>query len=356
MSERIPEDADNWILDKGPCSDIVVSSRARLARNLPRLPFAPHAQPAQLAQVVQTIHDVLASRDYFRNFIRYEVASLAPNDRRYLRESHLISTELEKGRKHREVYLNTALGASVMVNEEDHLRIQAMMAGLRIAEVYERAETVEREMEKSVDFAYSPQFGYLAACPTNTGTGLRVSVMLHLVALVMTNQAEETLAPLGKIGLAVRGAYGEHSANVGDLFQISNEITLGKTEEDLIGLLEEAVKQVMEREAEARDALFKQAAAKCEDAIQRAVGILSFARSLDSNEASGLLSRLRLGVNRDFGYRISHEELNHLMIEIQPAHLLHLTPQASSSDEQRDAARAAYLRTRFRDGGSPGKN
>jgi protein arginine kinase len=179
--------------------------------------------------------------------------------------------------------------------------------------------------------------------------------MLHLVGLVMTNQIESALAALGNFGLVVRGAYGEHSPHIGDLYQISNEVTLGRTEEELIQLLDEVVNQIIERELQAREILFAQARVKCEDAILRAVGVLTHARSIDSQEAVMLLSRVRLGVDRDYGIRLSHEQLNRLMIDIQPAHLARLAPESTGSDE-RDAVRAQVLRRRLNNGAEDERN
>ncbi len=355
MSLPFPNNTDDWILEAAPQSDIVVSSRARLARNLPGRPFAPRAKKEELSRIVDSIQEAMHAQNLLDGFSRFDVTSLSANDRRYLRESHLISTEFEKGREHREVYLKSSPNASIMVNEEDHLRIQAMLGGLRLNEVHEKVESIECALEVAIKFAYHPQFGYLTACPTNTGTGLRVSVMLHLVALVKTNQVEEVLAPLANLGLTVRGAYGEHSGYIGDLFQISNEVTLGKTEEELIQMLDQVVQQVIERETNAREFFFKQAATKATDAVNRALGLLSYARTIDSGEAINLLSQLRLGINRDFGLTITHEELSRLMIDIQPAHLLRIAPSSSSSDE-RDAARAAYLRAKFHNGGTVQNN
>jgi protein arginine kinase len=344
---------DDWLLEGGPHSNVVISSRSRLARNLPGFPFSPRANEDQLEGVAERIGKALASSEYFKDFTRFDVSRISGQDRRYLRESHLISTEFEKGQAHREVYLSPDGRTSIMVNEEDHLRVQTMLPGLQIAAVYARMEEIDRELESVLKFAYLPQFGYLAACPTNTGTGLRVSVMLHLVGLVLTNQIEEALGSLGNFGLVVRGAYGEHSANTGEIFQVSNEVTLGKTEEELVQVLEQVVGQIIERELQARQMFFEHAALKYEDTIHRALGLLRFARSIDSKEAVTLLSRVRLGLDGDFGVRLSHEELNRLLIEVQPAHLRRTT-HTEGSIEQGDAARAAMLRSRFDNGGNGG--
>lgn len=355
MASEFPIKTDDWLLDRGPHPDVVISSRARLARNLPGFPFSPRANDDQLARIVDKIDRALSGSDYFKGFTRFDVARISIQDRRYLRESHLISTEFEKGQAHRAVYLTFDGRTSIMVNEEDHLRVQTMLPGLQLMEVYRRIEELDRELEKVLKFAYLPQFGYLAACPTNTGTGLRVSVMLHLVGLVLTNQLEEALGSLGNFGLVVRGAYGEHTANTGEIFQVSNEVTLGKSEEELLQVLDQVVGQIIRREQQARQTFLEHATLKFEDTIQRAIGLLRFARTIDSKEAVTLLSRVRLGLGGNFGVRLTHEELNRLLIEVQPAHLRRLT-NTEGSIEEGDAARAALLRARFENGGDGNKN
>lgn len=350
MNLNLPETTDNWILEQGPRSDVVVSSRARLARNLPDYPFAPRARKEQLAAITDAVHKAIEASPHFKSFRRIEVSKLSTLERRFLRESHLISSELEKGRDFGEVYVSDRAHTSIMINEEDHLRMQTLRSGLQISEVYQAISEIEEELEKHLHFAYNPLFGYLTACPTNTGTGLRVSVMLHLVGLVMTNQIEESLSTLSHFGLVVRGAYGEHSAHSGDLFQISNEITLGKSEEELVQILEQVVGQIIEREMQAREMLFKHAATKCEDAIQRAIGILRHAKSMDSNEAVTLLSRVRLGVGREGGPNLTHPQLNRLLIDVQPAHLRRGV--GAETTEDGDIARAALLRARLVNGGN----
>lgn len=355
MGTPFPIPTDDWLLERGPQSNVVISSRARLARNLPGFPFSPRANDDQLAGIVQKVEGALASSPYFKDFRRFEIAAISSQDRRFLRESHLISTEFEKGQSFREVYLSPDGRTSIMVNEEDHLRMQTMLPGLQLDAVLARITELEAELEKVLKFAYTPEFGYLAACPTNAGTGLRVSVMLHLVGLVLTNQIEEALGSLGNFGLVVRGAYGEHSANTGEMFQVSNEVTLGKTEEELVQILAQVIEQIINREMKARKLFLEHAALKYEDTVLRALGLLRFARTIDSKEAVTLLSRIRLGLEGDFGVRLSHEELNRLMIEVQPAHLRRAT-RTEGSIEEGDAARAALLRKRFENGGAGNKN
>lgn len=347
MSATFPECLDEWILEKAPARGVAVSSRARLARNLPDRPFAPRADSLALARVADRARTAIEASPALRGYRRFDLSSLPINDRRFLRESHLISSEQEKGREHREVWLAPDGRTSIMVNEEDHLRVQTLTSGLRLADVYAKADEVERALEEGgLAFAYSRRFGYLTACPTNAGTGLRLSVMLHLVGLAMTGRIDSALEPLGGEGLVARGAYGEHSTNAGDLFQISNEATLGRSEDELMEVLGQRVETIVGMENEAREYLRARHPIKCEDAVERALGLLGRARRMDSTEATTLLSHVRLGVERNPAVKIGHEQLDRLLVEVQPAHLLRRAPDLEDSME-RDVARAAFLREKF---------
>lgn len=346
MNKPFPPNTDDWLLENAPYNSVVISSRARLARNLPHLPFAPRASNEQLRQVMAIVGNALSRDTWFKEYAPYELTEIPSTGRGFLRESHLISSELEKGGIGRTVFLSPAMDASIMVNEEDHLRLSTLISGFRISDAYARLARMEEELEKELEFAYNEEFGYLTACPTNTGTGLRLSVMLHLPALVMIGQVEDTLAALASFGLIVRGSYGEHSEHTGDLFQISNEITLGKSEQQIMTVLEKIVRQIIERETQARELLLKEAREKLEDAVCRAIGVLATARRIDSAEAIALLSRTRLGIGQSWGVKLSHTQLSRLFVEIQPSHLQFLH-QAGASPDERDLARANLLRSKF---------
>lgn len=347
MDFSLPRNIDHWLLEEGPRNDVVISSRARLARNLPRFPFAAHATQEQLLIVAQRVAGAFRGDGELGPYNGYELGALDQPARTLLRESHLISTEQEKGGIGRMVYLNPAMDASVMINEEDHLRLSTLVSGLRIAQVYDRIGRIEEALEGKLEMAFSDEFGYLTACPTNTGTGLRLSVMLHMPALAMVGQIEESLASLGNFGLVVRGAYGEHTENTGDMFQISNEVTLGRSERQIMQTIEKVVRQIIEREMQTRELLLKEAREKIQDTVCRAIGILGSARQITSSEASTLLSRTRLGVAQDWGMPLSHAELSRLFVQIQPAHL-RFNQGADDDPEKRDLVRADYLRSIFR--------
>lgn len=346
MNKPFPPNADEWLLETAPFNAVVISSRARLARNLPRIPFAPRANNEQLRHIMEHVSQALGRNAWFKDYLPFALSEGPSHGRGFLRESHLISAELEKGGVGRMVLLSPTMDASIMINEEDHLRISTLISGLRITDAYARVGRLEEELEKELELAYSEEFGYLTACPTNTGTGLRLSVMLHLPALVMIGQVEETLSALASFGLIVRGSYGEHSEHTGDLFQISNEITLGKSEQQIMTVLEKIVRQIIDREIQARELLLREARDKVEDAVCRAIGLLATARRIDSAEAIALLSRTRLGIGQEWGVKLTHTQLSRLFVEIQPSHLQFLH-QAGVTPDERDLARASLLRAKF---------
>lgn len=355
MSVEFPKATDRWILEAGPHTGVVVSSRARLARNVSSLPFALRANQEQRQFVADRISQALQDTAAIARYQILNMSEMTDAERCLLRESHLISNEFEKGGTGRQVYLSPEMDASIMVNEEDHLRFSILRSGYRMWEVLEQMTEVEAAIEQKLDFAFSEEFGYLTACPTNTGTGLRLSVMLHLPALVMTGQIEHALEELNTFGVVVRGSYGEHSETMGDLFQISNEVTLGKSETQLLELLDHLVTQIIEQERQARQLLMNEAFQKIEDAVFRALGVLKMARQMDSKEAVQLLSRLRLGIEGGWDMPVTHEQLNRLFVDIQPAHLQHFQ-KAEANANARDIARASLLRATFRNGSDATRN
>lgn len=339
-------ESHKWVEISGPYIDIVVSTRARYARNVQGLPFAPYAKPEELAQVVEIVDTSMASQNVLGPTDRITLAEVPRLERRYLKESRIISAELEKGGEHRIVYLSRERNKSLMVNEEDHIRMQCIMAGLQLQDTLHAIDAIDARLEVLVDYAFSEKFGYLTTCPTNTGTGLRVSVMMHLPGLALSQVMDTILSLVQPYGLTIRGFYGEHSEYIGDFYQISNEVTLGKSEEEIVEMLEKVVTQIITKEQQAREQLFAQKANAIDDAIWRSYAVLSNARMIDSSEAMKLLSRIRLGIDRGYFSSFTHSELNKLIIEIQPAHL-ELREGGSVGGEARDMVRAGLLRKRF---------
>ena len=274
-------------------------------------------------------------------------ASLPELDRQFLQERHLVSRELYLEEGKNAVVITPDEMVSLMVIEEDHLRLQVFQSGLNLVETWRIADEIDTELEKELDFAFDGTLGYLTACPTNVGSGLRASCMLHLPSLVLTKQVHKVLQALSKLNLAVRGLYGEGTEASGNFFQFSNQITLGQPEEEIISNLEGVIRQVITHEREAREYLKKKRKSKMEDQIWRALAVLKAARMISSSEAIQLLSLVQVGI--DVGVlegQVSHTDLNQLFLLIQPAHLQKMTGKVLGATE-RDARRAARIREYF---------
>lgn len=347
------KDTDKWLDRRGPEDHIVVSSRARYARNLPKIPFPMRAKSDELAIVVARVREVVQRNPIFDEGLFFDLTAIRQIDRNYLKENHLISVEMEKGGENRGIYLSSDIKHAIMVNEEDHLRMFSLEAGLQPHEALNNVVALDEQLNAELHFAFSEKYGFLTACPTNTGTGLRASVMLHLPAVALAKKLPELIKSMPQFGLTVRGFYGENSENMGDFFQISNEITLGRSESEIIQTLSTVVEQVIEREEQARRQLFDQNRIAVEDDIWRSYGLLTNARVITSQEAVQLLSKLRFGIDRKYFGAMSHGELNRLVIEVQPGHLQFQQGGNVMNVEERDRARADLLRRRLANFGSP---
>ncbi len=340
--------SDQWLDRRGPEEHIVMSSRARYARNLPRTPFPMRARPEELRFVAEKVSAAIAASRKFMNGITFDLTQIHAIERNYLKENHLISAEMEKGGTSRLIFLSEDVKLAVMVNEEDHLRVYSLEAGFQLGEVLNRLIDLEDELQRELQFAFSQQYGYLTACPTNTGTGLRASVMLHLPALASSKQMPEIVKSMPPLGLTVRGFYGENSENLGDFFQVSNEVTLGRSEQEIVEGLTAKIEQIIEREEQARRMMYEQNRTTIEDEVWRAWGVLAYARIITSQDAVQLLSRLRYGIDRGYFGRLGHPELNKLIIEVQPGHL-QVAEGGAVGVEARDVLRANLLRKRLAD-------
>jgi protein arginine kinase len=339
-----------WLRGKGPESDIVISSRIRLARNLAAFPFTNRASAHQKAEIEGLLRERIAKLELDPGLSYVNVPGLSLLDRQFLVERQLISRELAAADGPRGVALGPQETVSVMVNEEDHLRLQVMRSGFTLEEAWHDIDKVDDLLEQRVNYAFSEEFGYLTACPTNVGTGMRASVMLHLPALVLTKQIEKVFRALQKINLAVRGLYGEGSRASGDFYQISNQVTLGKAEGAILGEIREVIPQIITYERQARKSLINESRQALQDRVARAFGTLCSATMMTSEETMDLLSSVRLGINLGLLEEITIPTVNELFIHTQPAHLQKL--MGSSLDgEERNSARARYLRTRLREGG-----
>lgn len=299
-SLRFTEQAlSDWMRSGGSHSEIVISSRMRIARNLEHLPFPMLASLEQSEEVLELLTPVFHGETAAESgsFQLIKLAEVNELDKKVLVEKHLISPNLANDSRGAAVILNEDESVSIMINEEDHLRIQCLFPGLQVREAWERATAIDDIFESAVNYAFDDKRGYLTSCPTNVGTGLRASVMLHLPALVMTQQINRILSAVNQVGLTVRGIYGEGSEAVGNIFQISNQITLGQTESEIIENLHSVVTQIIEHERNARERLLVDSALRITDRVKRSYGILCYAALMELKESAQRLSDVRLGVD-----------------------------------------------------------
>ncbi|WP_374987793.1 protein arginine kinase [Paenibacillus sp. R14(2021)] len=329
----------------GPDADVVISSRIRIARNLTGHPFPMLATTQQAHDVMEQLTAV-ADTDKLQEYGEFEtieLAHLSELERRVLVEKHLISPNLANESRSGAVLLSENEAVSIMVNEEDHLRIQCLYPGFQIKEAWGLASRIDDIFEEEMDYAFDERRGYLTSCPTNVGTGIRSSVMMHLPGLVLTQQINRILSAITQVGLAVRGIYGEGSEAVGNLFQISNQITLGQTEGEIIENLHNVVRQIIEHERAARQRLLEDSRIRVEDRIQRSFGILSHAMIMDSKEAAQRLSDVRLGIDLGLIQTVTPQVMNEMMVLTQPGFLQQVFHE-KMTPEQRDIRRAELIR------------
>lgn len=340
--DQLAQQCGEWLRGAGPQSDIVMSSRIRLARNLADFPFVRRCSESDRVGVEKTVRAAMNLVPDWTGCTYYNVAGLSVVDRQLLVERQLISRELSETQGARGALVDSAEQFSIMVNEEDHLRIQVMHSGLDLDHAWERINGLDDELASRLNYAFLPKLGYLTACPTNVGTGMRVSVMLHLPALVLTKQMEKVFRALQKISLAVRGFYGEGSQFMGDFYQVSNQITLGRSEGDLLKQVSEVVPVIIEYERQARGYLITESKKELHDRVSRAYGILCTAQTISSEETMHLLSSVRMGINLGLINDLEIPTLNKLFMHTQPAHLQKLRGMELDSSD-RNIERAVYL-------------
>ena len=307
----------NWYLTKGNDADVVVSTRVRLARDVEGYSFPGRLSMEEKRQVRDQIEAALAPA----GLLKLHMDAIPQMDRRALQEKHLISEELAKGETGKSVCISKDESISVMINEEDHIRVQALTAGFDPEAVYKKAADVSILLEQELPVAYSQKYGFLTACPTNTGTGLRASVMAHLPALTMTGKINVVREGLTKSGFAVRGYQGEHSKAVGNIYQISNQVTMGISEEEILGGFSRTVKHILQLERDLRKKLYRETPDKMEDVIYRSFGELKYARRMSEKEAMQHISDIRLGIALRFFKEVDEELAARLTMEIGTAAL-----------------------------------
>jgi len=338
----------HWMKGKGPESDVVISSRVRIARNLRNLPFPLMASPEQSLSVTDQLLGVAESGrlNGLGKIEQIRLPELTELEKLVLVEKHLISPNLANESCNGALILSPNEDISIMINEEDHLRIQCLCSGFQVNEAWDSASKVDDIFEEQVDYAFDEKHGYLTSCPTNVGTGIRVSVMMHLPALVMTGQINRILSAVTQVGLAVRGIYGEGSEATGNLFQVSNQVTLGQSEQEIIDNLFQVARQIIEHEKSARDKLLNESKLRVEDRVRRSYGILTQALIMDSKEASQRLSDIRLGSHLGLLPEVNPLVLNELLVSTQPG-FLQMTFGEAMSPEDRDKSRAELIRSRL---------
>lgn len=338
----------------GECeSDIVLSSRIRLARNLDGVPFPNRASGSQLAAVVnemeKSVEDIQKAGQRECMFIKLD--ELLPLARCVLVEKHVISPNHAAQPENRALIVGEDTAISIMVNEEDHLRIQCMAPGLDLTSVLETANNIDDVLEARCDFGFNEQMGYLTACPTNLGTGLRASVMLHLPALVLSKQINRIVNAATQLGLAVRGLYGEGTEAVGNVFQISNQLTLGYTEQEIIDNLYSVVRQIVAHERNARQILLNESMDTLSDRVWRSFGILRYARSINGQEALSMLSEVRLGMDLGIINEAPAGVFNELLVAARPNFLQNQAGGKEMEAAERDRLRAEMIRSKMNGGG-----
>lgn len=335
-----------WINDN-QYDPVVISSRIRLARNLKNDTFPLYSSKEEAENTLNKIRD--AVEDVFPNgeYKFYNLEQLEPRDRMRFMEDHLISPGLVEQTGKSAFYLRDDEKATIMINEEDHLRLQTLFPGLRLNEAWEECENIDDLLESKLDYAFHAEYGYLTSCPTNVGTGLRASVMLHLPAMTITGYIMGLMDALKRIGLTIRGIYGEGTEAVGHLYQVSNQLTLGETESEIIKKIDEIATEIRNREQNTRTFILENKRIELEDKVYRALGILQNARMITSNEAMEQISIVKLGYDLGLIESEKYENLIKLMLDIKPGNIQNKSNKAMNRTE-RDILRANIIREYFR--------
>lgn len=337
----------SWMCSEGPDSDIVLTSRIRLARNIKKMKFPTIFSKEDASEIIEILNGILQNQEELEleKLELLKMDNLQPLEKQVLVEKHLISPQLADS-QHSGCILSENEEISIMLNEEDHIRIQCIKPGLQLLEALNLADKIDDWLEQKIDYAYHLEMGYLTSCPTNIGTGLRASVMLHLPGMVLTQQMKRIIPAINHLGLVVRGIYGEGSEAQGNIFQISNQITLGKSEKDIVEELISVVHQLIEQEKQARRALAESSNIELEDRIYRSFGTLYNSRIIETKEAAQCLSDVRLGIDMGYIKNISKNILNELLILTQPG-FLQLYAEEKMTPNERDIRRATLIRERL---------
>jgi protein arginine kinase len=345
--EALLANPGEWLSSAGDHHPIVISSRVRLARNLARLPFPGWAKKSERIRILEEIKPEVEVLPEMSNSFSQQLNELSATEKQVLVEGRLVGREHAAKGMGSAVVINATQTLSIMVNEEDHLRMQAITCGFDLPQTFQLIDRVDTMLESQLDFAFDEALGYLTACPTNVGTGMRASAMVHLPGLVLSEQINQVVNSVNKIGLAVRGLYGEGTEAMGNLFQVSNQTTLGEKEDQIIERLSKVIETLIQRENQARTNLLETRRTMLMDQVGRAYGILNYSYSISSKEALNLLSILRLGIDLGFFPEQGRTIINCLLLDTQPAHLQHASQQKLAAEE-RDHLRADTVRSQLK--------
>ncbi len=336
-----------WLRGAGPMHDVVISSRVRLARNLAGMPFLARCSDGQKREIETRLREQVLGMGIAGEMLYVDMAAASSLDRQILMERHLVSRQHADATHPRGVAVSGSETIAIMINEEDHLRLQVLRSGMQLSDAIDEINRIDDLIESQLDLAYHSRYGYLTACPTNVGTGLRVSVMLHLPALKMTGEIEKAFRAARDMHLAIRGLYGEGTEAQGDFFQVSNQTTLGKSEQQIIDeFRNQMVPQFIEYERLARRSLLQRRTLAIDDKVNRALALLRSARLISSEETMYLLSLVRLGVHLERLKDVDQKAINELFLMTQPAHLQRINNQ-EMDPMVRGQVRAEYIRRRL---------
>jgi len=337
-----------WLCSQSDSSTIVLSTRIRLARNLFNYSFPHRCSKEARQNIISEVINAAKNIDVLKNASLFEVGNLDEIEKQILVECHLVSKEFVQQKLPAAILISSDKTYAIMINEEDHIRLQVLLPSLNLEKAWELMNKLDDEFEKQLRFAFTPRCGYLTSCPTNVGTGLRASVMLHLPALVHDHKIGGVISAVGKVGIAVRGPYGENSESKGNLFQISNQVTLGKSENDIVHQLHKIVLRIIEHETKLREALINKEPYQIKNEVGRAYGTLKYAEILSSDEAANLLSTILMGIDLHVFNGINRSIINELLVDIQPAHLQEICGK-KLNNKMRDIERAKIIRKRLQE-------
>ncbi len=335
-----------WLSKNGKYSDVIISSRVRLARNLRNYLFVNRASEREQQEVITEVLQAAEETTRLKQAYYFDMSSVDAEEHQFFIERHLISLDFSEKTNPRGLLVATDESADIMINEEDHLRIQFISAGFSLKRGWQEIHRLDEELSKNLNYSFSDQFGYLTACPSNVGTGVRFSVFIHLPALIYIKEIDEVFAEMIPTGIAVRGFYGEGSQITGNFFQISNQYTLGWTEQGILDRMIPIVKKIIEKERKARQKIKNKKSIFIEDKVNRVIGILMRAKMISSMEFLDFISTLRFGLALGITQRWNYQTLNELMLISQPTHLQKITGE-NLSETERDIKRATLIREKL---------